>query len=90
MSTGESGIGELLAIMARLRDPERGCPWDVQQDFSSIAPSLPSINAGRLRAIGMASAQRVKKFETTPTRDEQDLKGFEAYAGQGLLGHRQK
>ena len=38
MSTGESGIGELLAIMARLRDPERGCPWDVQQDFSSIAP----------------------------------------------------
>ena len=32
------GIDELLAIMARLRDPERGCPWDVQQDFASIAP----------------------------------------------------
>lgn len=29
---------ELLAIMARLRDPEHGCPWDVQQDFASIAP----------------------------------------------------
>ncbi len=28
----------LLAIMARLRDPERGCPWDVEQDFSTIAP----------------------------------------------------
>jgi MazG family protein len=28
----------LLAIMARLRDPERGCPWDVKQDFSTIAP----------------------------------------------------
>jgi ATP diphosphatase len=28
----------LLAIMARLRDPERGCPWDVAQDFSTIAP----------------------------------------------------
>ena len=27
-----------LDIMARLRDPERGCPWDVQQDFGSIAP----------------------------------------------------
>lgn len=27
----------LLAIMARLRDPERGCPWDVKQDFASIA-----------------------------------------------------
>ena len=30
-------LDDLLAIMARLRDPERGCPWDVQQDFSSIA-----------------------------------------------------
>ncbi len=28
----------LLAIMARLRDPDGGCPWDVQQDFSTIAP----------------------------------------------------
>jgi ATP diphosphatase len=24
--------------MARLRDPQNGCPWDVQQDFNSIAP----------------------------------------------------
>lgn len=30
-------IDTLLAVMARLRDPERGCPWDVKQDFSSIA-----------------------------------------------------
>jgi len=29
---------DLLAIMARLRDPQNGCPWDVQQDFSTIAP----------------------------------------------------
>jgi len=28
----------LLAIMARLRDPEGGCEWDMKQDFSSIAP----------------------------------------------------
>lgn len=28
----------LLEIMARLRDPERGCPWDRQQTFRSIAP----------------------------------------------------
>ncbi|NUS38267.1 MAG: nucleoside triphosphate pyrophosphohydrolase [Lysobacter sp.] len=32
------GIEELLAIMARLRDPEGGCPWDVGQTFASIAP----------------------------------------------------
>jgi nucleoside triphosphate diphosphatase len=31
-------LADLLAIMARLRDPERGCPWDVKQDFSTIAP----------------------------------------------------
>lgn len=31
-------IGELLGIMARLRNPEGGCPWDLQQDFSTIAP----------------------------------------------------
>lgn len=28
----------LLALMARLRDPVRGCPWDVEQTFSTIAP----------------------------------------------------
>lgn len=28
----------LLAVMARLRDPEGGCPWDLEQDFRSIAP----------------------------------------------------
>ncbi|MEZ4334858.1 MAG: MazG family protein [Myxococcota bacterium] len=32
------GIDELLRIMARLRDPERGCPWDLDQDFASISP----------------------------------------------------
>jgi ATP diphosphatase len=31
-------IERLLAIMARLRDPARGCPWDREQDFASIAP----------------------------------------------------
>jgi MazG family protein len=33
-----SEIDKLLDIMARLRDPDNGCPWDVQQDFTSIAP----------------------------------------------------
>ncbi|HEY6641181.1 nucleoside triphosphate pyrophosphohydrolase [Povalibacter sp.] len=31
-------ITRLLSIMARLRDPQRGCPWDLQQDFGTIAP----------------------------------------------------
>lgn len=28
----------LLAIMARLRDRENGCPWDIEQDFATIVP----------------------------------------------------
>jgi ATP diphosphatase len=31
-------IQRLLAIMARLRDPQAGCPWDVAQTFATIAP----------------------------------------------------
>jgi ATP diphosphatase len=37
-SNREGGIVELLEIMARLRDPRNGCPWDVQQTFATIAP----------------------------------------------------
>jgi len=33
-----NGINRLLEIMRRLRDPETGCPWDIEQDFASIAP----------------------------------------------------
>ncbi len=32
------GMPRLLEIMRRLRDPETGCPWDIEQDFASIAP----------------------------------------------------
>ena len=32
------GIARLLAIMARLRDPQTGCEWDVAQTFATIAP----------------------------------------------------
>ncbi len=33
-----SEMSELLEVMARLRDPEAGCPWDKQQTFKSILP----------------------------------------------------
>ncbi|PZO87608.1 MAG: nucleoside triphosphate pyrophosphohydrolase [Sphingomonas sanxanigenens] len=35
---GNPPLGKLVAIMARLRDPENGCPWDIEQDFRTIAP----------------------------------------------------
>ncbi len=33
-----AGIERLLEIMRRLRDPETGCPWDIEQTFETIAP----------------------------------------------------
>ena len=32
------GIDRLLEVMARLRDPDGGCPWDLEQSFETIAP----------------------------------------------------
>ncbi len=34
----DGGLPRLCEIMRRLRDPETGCPWDIAQDFVSIAP----------------------------------------------------
>jgi nucleoside triphosphate diphosphatase len=33
-----NGIDKLLEVMAELRDPDSGCPWDREQDFASLAP----------------------------------------------------
>ena len=37
MSDTLSGMRRLLEVMRRLRDPESGCPWDLQQDATSLA-----------------------------------------------------
>ena len=37
-ATDQRAIDRLLQLMAALRDPDGGCPWDVRQDFDSIAP----------------------------------------------------
>ena len=38
MPNNETNISQLLEIMQQLRDPDSGCPWDIAQDFSTIAP----------------------------------------------------
>ena len=38
MISGGAPLPRLLAIMARLRDPATGCPWDIEQTFATIAP----------------------------------------------------
>ena len=38
VSATQSPIDRLLGVMARLRDPDGGCEWDLAQDFATIAP----------------------------------------------------
>ncbi|MGQ0527493.1 MAG: nucleoside triphosphate pyrophosphohydrolase [Alphaproteobacteria bacterium] len=37
-SNSRYALADLIRVMARLRDPNGGCPWDLKQDFRSIAP----------------------------------------------------
>lgn len=39
MTIYQYSTDDLLYLMARLRDPQTGCPWDIKQDYASIAPS---------------------------------------------------
>ena len=36
----QTNIDQFLEIIAQLRDPEHGCPWDIKQDFNSMLPHL--------------------------------------------------
>lgn len=53
--------------------------------FVDTAAGSQFISAGKLRAIGIASPKRVKNFEEIPTLQEQGMKGFEAFAWQGIV-----
>jgi nucleoside triphosphate diphosphatase len=57
-----SPIERLLDVMVRLRDPKRGCPWDLEQDFDSIAPYTIE------EAYEVADA--IAKRDTEALRDE--------------------
>lgn len=58
----QRNIDRLLEIMARLRDPARGCPWDVQQSFATIAPYTIE------EAYEVADA--IERADMTALRDE--------------------
>lgn len=53
--------------------------------FVDSATGYPHILAGKLRPIGIASPKRNASFDNVPTLQEQGLKGFEAFAWQGLV-----
>jgi MazG family protein len=62
MSDAESAISALIALMARLRDPQSGCPWDQKQTFATVAPYTIE------EAYEVADA--IEKGDPTQLRDE--------------------
>ena len=62
MSDAESAITALIALMARLRDPQSGCPWDQKQTFATVAPYTIE------EAYEVADA--IEKGDPTQLRDE--------------------
>lgn len=57
----------------------------VQLIFSTIAPALPHIRAGRLRALGVTTAKRAAVAPEVPTIAESGVKGFSVSNWQGIL-----
>jgi tripartite-type tricarboxylate transporter receptor subunit TctC len=54
--------------------------------FNGMLATWPSVTGGRLRALGISSAQRVPSAPNTPTVAEQGLPGFETGSFQGIVG----
>jgi ATP diphosphatase len=62
MRAAEDAITALIALMARLRDPKSGCPWDQKQTFATVAPFTIE------EAYEVADA--IESGEPTKLRDE--------------------
>lgn len=54
-------IDRLVEVMARLRDPKGGCPWDIEQTFASIAPNTIEETYELVEAIEGGNAQAIKE-----------------------------
>ncbi len=56
--------------------------------FNGMLATWPSVTGGKLKALGISSAQRVPSASDTPTVAEQGLPGFETGSFQGVVGAR--
>jgi len=61
VSEAARSLEALLALMARLRDPQHGCPWDRAQDFASIAPHTIEEAYEVAEAIGQYNAAKLRE-----------------------------
>jgi ATP diphosphatase len=82
-------VARLLVLMAHLRDPVQGCPWDLQQTFASIAPHTLEEVYGVIDAIERGDFQDLKEelgdllFQVVyyaQMANEQDLFDFDQIA----------
>ena len=89
-------VGELFREQSGLKlthVPYRGAAPAIADVVGGQVPAMwvdsatayPFLNGGKLKAIGVASPQRVATMPEVPTLNEQGLKGFEGYAWQGLV-----
>lgn len=56
-----SNISRLIDVMARLRDPKGGCPWDLEQDFKTIAPHTIEETYELVEAIESGDNKAIKE-----------------------------
>ena len=89
-------VGELFREQSGLKlthVPYRGAAPAIADVVGGQVPAMwvdsatayPFLNGGKLKAIGVASPQRVSSMPEVPTLHEQGLKDFEGYAWQGLV-----
>jgi tripartite-type tricarboxylate transporter receptor subunit TctC len=90
---------EMLKSMAGIRMvhvPYKGSPQaiagllggEISLSFSTMPPALPNVQAGRLRALGVTTAQRSAAAPEVPTLREAGLPEFELVLYSGILGPR--
>ena len=63
----DAGFARLVTVMAQLRDPEQGCPWDLKQSLDSLKPYLIEECYEALDAIDrLGPAAKLRAGETAP------------------------
>lgn len=55
------GIDHLIEVMRRLRDPQTGCPWDIKQNFATVAPYTLEETYEFLEAVELGDTQAMKE-----------------------------
>ncbi len=61
MAPEQYNLDDLLYLMARLRDPNGGCPWDLQQSFTSITASTIEEVYELVDAIELADNEQIRE-----------------------------